>query len=152
MVKNVLVAIDGSPTSQRALEYALAMGKNYHANVIVFHAAVPLDYSQLPKETEATKVDAQVPAIGKDVYSINKTLSPLSNAKSIVASFGYENVSYREVITDSAYKAILEAATAMDVDNIIIGNRGIGGIKGLLMGSIANKIVEYAPCTVTIVK
>lgn len=152
MVKKILVAVDGSETSYVALKYALNMGKVYNAKVTVFHAAIPLDYSQLPKYKEACHKVTQLPPEGKDVYSIDRTLSPLACAKKKAARMGYSRVTFKEIIATSVVQAILDEAKTDKIDTIVLGNRGIGGIKGILMGSIAYRIVEYANCNVVIVK
>lgn len=47
---------------------------------------------------------------------------------------------------------IVEAAEAMGADLVILGAKGLSGIKGFLLGSVAQKVVRYAPCSVLVVK
>jgi len=47
---------------------------------------------------------------------------------------------------------VIEIAKKEHVDLIILGSRGLGAIKGVLMGSVSQKIIQAAPCPVMIVK
>ena len=52
---------------------------------------------------------------------------------------------------DAAEK-ILEIAKSKGVDTIVLGSRGLGGVRSLLMGSVSSKVCHAAPCTCIIVK
>ncbi len=47
---------------------------------------------------------------------------------------------------------ILEVARRVEADMVVVGSRGLGELKGLLMGSVSHKISHMAPCTVITVK
>jgi nucleotide-binding universal stress UspA family protein len=47
---------------------------------------------------------------------------------------------------------IVEIASTRDIDLVVMGSRGIGGIKGMLLGSVADRVADHAPCPVMIVK
>lgn len=53
---------------------------------------------------------------------------------------------------DSPVKAITDYAEKNSADLIVIGTRGLGGFKRLLLGSVASDVVRYAPCPVLVVR
>lgn len=52
----------------------------------------------------------------------------------------------------NAAKAIVELAEREKVDGMVLGSRGLGEFKRLLLGSVAQKVMVYAPCPVTVVR
>jgi nucleotide-binding universal stress UspA family protein len=59
-----------------------------------------------------------------------------------------------ETFTDvkSVIGSITDYATSIDIDLIVVGTRGRTGLKRLLMGSVANGIVQHAHCSVLLVR
>src|SRR5207244_12901392 len=55
----------------------------------------------------------------------------------------------RSVIEDSPARALREAA--QDADLVVVGTRGLGGVSGLLLGSVSQQVVHHAPCPVVVV-
>ena len=49
-------------------------------------------------------------------------------------------------------RAILDAAKAKGTDLIVVGSRGLGGVKGLLLGSVSNAVVQNSKVPVMVVK
>lgn len=47
---------------------------------------------------------------------------------------------------------IAETAASLDIDQIVMGARGLGHIKGMLLGSVSQKVIQLSKCPVTIVK
>lgn len=142
MVKHILVPYDGSEPSNHAFELALELAKLYKANVmvvtcIVIHAHVNpvlnvafLDTIKLQKE--GAKKD-------------------LSKLESKVKEFGIPfqtDVLEAISITD----VLVSYAESHNIDLIIMGSRGLGGFKKLLLGSVASGVVEHSKCPVLIVK
>ncbi len=63
---------------------------------------------------------------------------------------GIEKEAFSE--TGSPAVVILDFASANDIDLIIMGSRGLGIVKGVLLGSVSQYIVEQAKCPVLVVK
>jgi nucleotide-binding universal stress UspA family protein len=53
---------------------------------------------------------------------------------------------------DDAADAICDYCKSSDADMVIVGRRGVGFLKGLILGSVSEKVVKNAPCTVVVVK
>jgi len=57
-----------------------------------------------------------------------------------------------ELLEGPAADAIISVAKARKADLIVMGTRGRGSLKGVLFGSVSNKVSHYAPCTVMVVR
>ena len=55
----------------------------------------------------------------------------------------------RRTINDLPARALLEAAAGADL--LVLGTRGMGGFKGLVLGSVAHQLVSHSPCPVVVV-
>lgn len=53
---------------------------------------------------------------------------------------------------DDARDALLDACTGLKLDILIVGSRGLGPVKRMLLGSVSNYLVEHAPCPVVVVR
>jgi nucleotide-binding universal stress UspA family protein len=53
------------------------------------------------------------------------------------------------VVEGSAAAAVLEAADKADL--VVVGSRGLGGFRGLLLGSVSQQVAQHAPCPVVVV-
>jgi nucleotide-binding universal stress UspA family protein len=142
----ILVPIDGSESSMKAADYAIAIarktGENNSAELIalnVIHSEIRYIYMQNPAEgvIEAAKKEAQKWFDKVQEQAIKKG-ARLS----------------REIIVDSrsVVGAIVDYAEHHNIDLIIIGSRGLSGFRKLLLGSTASGVVTYAPCPVLVVK
>ncbi len=59
----------------------------------------------------------------------------------------------RESLLEGAESdVILRAAESQNADMIVVGTRGLEGLRGVLMGSVSHKVLHYAPCSMPVVK
>jgi nucleotide-binding universal stress UspA family protein len=147
--KRVLLAVDGSENSERASSVAMKLAQSDNAHLVVLNvipgikyyfglgSRVPLPqttYEQLVEaatETAREIVDKQVAtAKNKDIRVRGKVLT---SAGTVV-------------------REIVDFASQERVDLIILGTRGLGGFKRMLMGSVSNGVVNHAGCSVLVVK
>ena len=127
MVKEILVPVDGSEGSDRAVAQAITMAEVCDAKLNFLYVA---NINQL---------------------AINACLSDviLDRAMALVPS-GIEKEAFSE--TGSPAVVILDFASSNDMDLIVMGSRGLGIVKGVLLGSVSQYIVEQAKCPVLVVK
>jgi hypothetical protein len=59
MLKKIVVPVDGSENSLRALDFAVALGKKFNSHIIVFNVAIPYDYTKLPPKKAGKKGDVE---------------------------------------------------------------------------------------------
>jgi nucleotide-binding universal stress UspA family protein len=147
-IRRVLVAIDGSPTAQRALETAVDLAKGTKAELRIAHvvyiptlfwsmgvpgSAVPTDKIEEDAEEAARKLLAKAVKFAKD--------AGLADTKD-------------ELVTDLVYHAqgLVQLAERDEADVVVVGTRGNGGFKKLVLGSVANSVLHYADCSVLVTK
>lgn len=140
-IANILVPYDDSEYSNRAFDYALDLAKKYNSNVIAVSCI--LEQNQFPETTTPEGLGLQRQ---RDAAS-NKILTLESKAEEL-------GVKFKGVIlkTYSVTDAILSYAESNAIDIIIVGSRGLGGFKKLLLGSVASTISQYSKCPVMIIK
>jgi len=138
MVKEILVPVDGSEGSDRAVAQAITMAEVCEAKLNFLYVA---NINQLA--INACLSDAILEAVTKAGNVI------LDRAMDLVPS-GIEKEAFSE--TGSPAVVILEFAASNDIDLIVMGSRGLGIVKGVLLGSVSQYIVEQAKCPVLVVK
>lgn len=142
MYKKILMPIDGSPHSEKAEQTALLLAKTMNAEITLLHVAVMPQYTAffgetpipIPQET----ID-QVEKIGKSL--LEKHAADFTNSGIKVTT--------RLIFGNPAETICRTAKDKFDL--IVIGSRGLGEIKGYLLGSVSDRVSHYAPCSVLIV-
>ncbi|MBQ9364736.1 MAG: universal stress protein [Schwartzia sp.] len=138
MVKNILVPVDGSESSDRAIEQASYLAKATGAKLSFLYVA---NINQLA--INACLTDAILDAVTKAGDVI------LDRALEAVPS-DVEKESFSE--TGSPAVVILDFLEDHPVDLVVMGSRGLGALKGVLLGSVSQYVVEQAKCPVLVVK
>jgi len=133
MYKNILVPTDFSAHSQRAAEKALELSKIFDARLRVVHVVNYLPPAFVTAQAGHTSA-AQIVERATAYLAEWANGAGLESAEQLVA-------------TGSAGKEIIATAEAGDVDLIIIGTSGEGGMKRLL-GSTTRAVMHDAPCDV----
>lgn len=138
MMKNILVPVDGSEGSDRAVTEAISIAEACEAKLNFLYVA---NINQLA--INACLSDAILEAVTKAGNVV------LDRAMEMVPS-GIEKEAFSE--TGSPAVVILDFATSNDMDLIVMGSRGLGPLKGLFMGSVSSYVVTHSVCPVLIVK
>lgn len=135
--ERIVVGIDGSPEAQRALRWAIEEARPRLATLEVIYAwrslAVGLGTTYLP-DTNAYEEDAR--RILTDAVAAEE-----SNLLTIPVEY--------TIRCGPPAKVILEASKGADL--IVMGSRGMGGFKGLLLGSASHQVARHATCPVVVV-
>ena len=136
---NILVPVDGSPYSLKALETACDLAK-----------------SQPPSRLVLTSVVMQMPELEEGVYITEKMKgqaeAALAKAKETVQAKGLNHPHVVLASGPSPADEIVQVAKIEAADLIVIGSRGLAGKTMAFLGSTASKVVTYAPCSVLVVK
>ena len=138
MVKNILVPVDGSECSDRAITTAIVMAENCGAKLNFLYVA---NINQLAINDYIS--DAILEAVTKAGSVI------LERAMELVPS-GIEKEAFSEIGAPAV--VILDFAAEKNPDLIVMGSRGLGVVKGVLLGSVSQYIVEQSKCPVLVVK
>jgi nucleotide-binding universal stress UspA family protein len=144
-LKKILAAVDGSEASFKALDYAVSLAKNYSASLTITTVVEPP--SPAPPLTIPPGV---VESYMKEMKAYQKSI--LEKALARVAE-GNKGVNMNTVLLyGRAWEMIAKECKDGGYDLLVMGSRGLGGIKGLFLGSVSKRVVEEAPCPVLIVK
>ena len=138
MVKNILVPVDGSDGSDKAVAHAIGMAEIYGAKLNFLYVA---NINQLAINAALSQ------AILEAVTKAGKTI--LDRAENMVPS-GIDKESFSE--TGSPAAVILEFEDKLNADLIVMGSRGLGVVKGILLGSVSQYIIERSKCPVLVIK
>ena len=137
MFKRILVAVDGSPKSEKTITIALDLAERYGSSVAIVHVR---EYERY----EGTDVDMGPPIPADELVD------------KVVARFREKGIQtsgeIRRVSSGDTPQQIVEAAEAADAELIVLGSRGMGEFKSLLLGGVANKVVQHATCPVLLVR
>ncbi len=141
-MQKILLLVDGSDNSDRAVaDFIQVLGW----------------YKEIP---EIHLINVQSPLDGNVSLFINQTdirqyhhdegLKGLKNARILLdqASIAYQ---FHITVGDPA-EMIVHFATEKKCDQVVIGSRGLGAVKGLLLGSVANKVMQLSTIPVLLIK
>ena len=140
-LKQILVPIDFSDCSKKALQYAIPLAKQHQSAITLLYVVPPnyslgeyggLDYASL---------DAQMRASG------DKQLAAL-----VVDEVRGEVSADTLVRSGSPAVEIIQVAKALPADVIVISTHGRTGLKHVFLGSVAEEVVRRAPCPVLVVR
>ena len=140
-LKRILVPIDFSDCSRKALRYALPFAREFGADLILMHI---VEVAYLAGEfgtTDFVAMEADLKA------GAERQLQQLGQAE--IGS----SVAWRiEVRSGRAAPEIAVAAREIEADLIVIATHGRTGLKHVLLGSVAENVVRHAPCPVLTVR
>jgi nucleotide-binding universal stress UspA family protein len=142
--KEIVVATDFGEPASVALTYGRNFARAFSAGLHVVHVANDLASSAPVSEIpmDLTKVQAQLDAEAKaslDALVTDDDLRTLKVKKALLTSA-------------APARAILDYATGVHADIIIVGTHGRGGLAEFFLGSVAQKVVRSAPCPVLTVR
>lgn len=137
MIKRIVVGVDGSAGSRAALEWARDEAAQWGATVVAVQA---WEFTPLVVATDAPIDLAEL-----------KRATVESLATTIDEVFGGTDVAVESsVVEDLPARAVLDATE--DADLVVVGSRGLGGVKSLLLGSVSQKILHHAHVPVVVVR
>ena len=141
-IKTILVPIDFSEHSKKATETAIGLAKTLGANIHMTHVlhypvqvaapgtvAIPQDLWTQIRDAAARKLDKAGQTVSAEGIEVETHLTEGANAQ-----------------------AIIEVAEKVGADLIVMGTRGLSGLKHVMLGSVAERTVRLAPCPVMTVK
>jgi nucleotide-binding universal stress UspA family protein len=155
-ISKILVAIDGSEHSMKAVELALEMSEKELTNKMEdddrgLTALTVLDVSK-PRRFLSSFIAAPT-------YGLRELDEERNAAKQwmdvVRRKAEAKKIPFRSEIIEglvSAEATIVDYAESHEIDLIVVGTRGRTGFSKVLLGSVASRVVEYAPCSVIVVK
>jgi nucleotide-binding universal stress UspA family protein len=149
VIRNVLVAVDGSENSDRALDFALDLAEKFNASVMILNVSESLAMVAVPEESVAYS-GGNTAAFGKDLRKIHDKILGRSVARAKAVK---PNLAISSMLKEGDPPLeIVNAAKEGGFDVIVVGHKGLGKMKEFLLGSISEKVAHLAPCPVIIVR
>jgi nucleotide-binding universal stress UspA family protein len=149
MPTHVLVAVDGSPQSERAIEFVADEWGD--ASTTLLHVIDPVqagyDASVLPSGSEAWYRSAKEGADDLLTESRERLVAARRDAD---PGAGYDIDTRTDVGRPAA--TIVEVADELDADHVVVGSHGRQGVSRLVLGSVAEAVVRRSPVPVTVVR
>lgn len=140
-LQTILVPVDFSSFSSKALDYAVAFARQFGATIVLVHVVEPMVY---PENYMA------VPTVNED---INGSLMKAAEEKLAAARKAIDSDRVKGVTRlGRPYVEIVEVAKEEEADLIILATHGHTGFKHVLLGSTAERVVRHAPCPVLTVR
>lgn len=140
-LKHILVPIDFSDCSKKALQYALPLAKEHGAALTLLYVVRPAYGGRIDAGIDYAQLEAGMRVSGE------KEL-----AKLVVGEVRGEVSTDTLVRVGSPAREIIETARRLPADLIVVSTHGRTGLKHVFLGSVAEHVVQRAPCPVFVVR
>lgn len=141
-MQSILVPIDFSEPSAKALNYAAALADKFGAKLTLLFVIEPLGAPDFMRSFPLIMENAELHATCKS------KLMKFAR-KALIKAGLIEKVLVRD---GRPHHEITEAARTLKVDAIVIATHGYSGVTHAFMGSVAERVVRHAPCPVVVVR
>ena len=157
MLTTILAAVDGSEHGRRAATLAGDLAGRYGARLVIVHV---MTSEPMPGELKDLAVEAAVPVLGLvEAPAASLLLSPaedssmravvgervLDEALELARGQGAADAETLLLRGDAA-TVILERVAQEGAELVVMGAKGLGALKNLLLGSVSQKVSQLAPC------
>ncbi len=133
MSGRIVVGVDGSPAAQAALEFAAEEARLRGWTLEVLHA----EFARRPFLEMYPDLERAEEGVLEAAVTVARKLAPHVD---VIASL-YE---------PPAAQALLQAGEGADL--LVVGSRGVGGVRGALLGSVSSECVHHSRCPVVVVR
>lgn len=138
----IVVGNDGSAASEPALRWALR-----HARAVGGHLRVVRGWTMTSAPRPETQTFGHIPPIEDFEAAVVKDLA--SDCAGVVAEYPEVDVEY-VAKRGPAANGLLDCAESADL--VVVGARGLGGFRGLALGSVSDQVCRHSPCPVVVVR
>ena len=146
-LKTILLPTDGSECSRKAMLYALSFAQQYGAQVLTLHV-IDQRRERQPEQSYIEMDLGTGPTTQRGLEEAGRrALQEVADAATKVG-VAVET----RLVTGIPSEDIVRIAKELSVDLIIMGTHGRTGVSHALLGSVAEKVVQQAPCPVLVVR
>jgi nucleotide-binding universal stress UspA family protein len=139
-IQHILVPVDFSEGTPAAVEQALELADKFSARITVLHV---LENVFPPVAEAAVLYEQQFNDMQQEAESQLRTLAESTAGRASVDTV---------IETGEPWDCIVNHAKRRNVDLIVLDTHGRSGLKHLLLGSVAERVVQHAPCAVFVVR
>lgn len=153
LVRRIVVPVDGSHGSEKALDYAIQLAKAYGAEMQIINAIRHIELTKtIMSRSFSSKASFSTDELYEDLKSEASRWIVEYKIKARSAAVASITTKILVQVGKSEVQMITEHAEAVKADTIVMGSRGLGTFKRLVLGSIGNGVVSYALCPVLVVR
>ena len=138
--KRILVPIDFSQHSMKAFQHALGLARHFGSELILVHIVEQIIYPG----------DWMYPPLAMSDFATEKRDEIATKLNALTQDSGVKTESI--VRLGRAWQEIAELAKERKADLVVVATHGYTGLRHVLLGSVAEKIVRHAPCLVLTVR
>lgn len=141
-IQGILVPVDFSKESILATKFAASLAQEYKTKLYVLHVRAPIP----------GYVKAEIPDF--EVFEQRSTSEEKEDLSNVIPQKVKELIPVEEIsmVGSPAHHVIVEKAKEIGVDLIVLATHGRTGLAHVLMGSVAEHVIRYAPCPVFVVR
>lgn len=175
MISKILLAYDGSDNGRRALDVAAELSSKIKADLYIVHVLMHgrpakelmhlAEVEHLVAQAERSLPPPVAVASGRS-YDLLAQSEPDGQSARVISAMGDLLISYAKESSENLgakvaktmvragdyADEILDAADELGVDLIVVGSRGLGKVRGAILGSVSQKVLHHAEQTVVTVK
>ena len=174
MLKTIVAALDGSSHSERAFDLACDFAVKFDANLHLVHVVtereVPDDLrrmaevehlipARLKSAADQMSESARFGSVLKNVEKAGESYQILEKLGENLLESGLQDARERGVasvksklLRGEPAAEIIRYIESVSADIVISGSRGLGSLRGLMVGSVSHELTQHAPCAVMMVK
>lgn len=155
LFKKILVPLDGSKHSSKALEIAIRIAKKFDGKITLIHV-YSVGVRPVVMHEPTTLTPSWVPVMAPAEFS--RVVEASRKAGANILADGEKRVEAEGIHVETLLKEghtvqeILKTAREGEFDLIIMGARGISRIREILLGSVSDGVIRNAPCPVLVTK
>lgn len=148
----LLLATDGSPDAQAAVDFLQAVELPPSSQITILHIVQKHVYETEQALTADSKNETEFAKLAEELLEVRgrEGAKLLENTRKALSSYGLP-IQERLVFGNPAAE-ILKTARYMRADLIVMGSRGSTGVKRMFLGSVSNKVVHSAGCSVAVIR
>lgn len=172
MIRKILVPVDGSQHSVKAVELASDLAPKYGAEIILLHVLLRGHMPEGLKKAMNIEVGIRNTSIGNLVNIPQEIMARVGNKKDTQLSIEELNYVGNYVLSSVAAvckdrgvtqvkkrveegnpaRVVIKVSEEVQADMIVMGTRGLSDLHGMLVGSVSHKVSQLAKCTCVIVR
>ena len=136
----IMVCADGSEYGDKAVQYAAKFADNFGIDLTLLHVI------------EDTTTQEELPTYPGFKPKREKAEAILAAARKLAAEVSSKVTCHERIALGPITSEIVRIAAVEDFDGIVVGTKGVRGLKRMLVGSIARQVIRHAHCPVTVVR
>ena len=143
VIRNILVGVDGSENSDRALDFALDLAEKFNASILILNVSESLAMGAVPGESIAYS-GGNTAVFGKDLRKIHDEIlsRSVAHAKAVKPNLAVSSM----LKEGNPALEIVNTAKEGGFDAVVVGNKGLGKMKELFLDGVSEKVAHLTPC------